>query len=207
MKVLLLDRSPALCNAWRETFEGIENVAVHHGSFEPLIGSYDCFASPANSFGLMDGGIDAAITDFFGYGLQQRVQDEIWRVYRGEQPVGTCLLVPTEDPRCPWLAHCPTMRVPMEVDWTNHAYAAFLAALTTAGNAGIRRLACPGLGTHTGRIPPDVAARQMRFAYDLWSGPLIHPEWGKLSDREWRSSGRTRDEYFRHKFQLKSQAE
>ena len=200
MKLLLLDTEPHLCQAWREAFAGLDEVQVYNGTFQSLIGTYDCFVSPANSFGLMDGGIDAEITRFFGYALQERVQDEIWRVYRGEQPVGTCLLVPTEDPRCPWLAHCPTMRVPMDVAWTNHAYAAFLAALTTAGNAGIQALACPGLGTHTGRIPPDVAARQMRYAYDLWSGPRTYAQWGRLHEREWRSSGRPREEFLRHQF-------
>ena len=176
MNLVLVDTGAALCEAWRVAFGDVEGVHVHNGRFESVIGSYDCFVSPGNSFGLMDGGIDASIIRFFGPALKERVQDEIWRVYRGEQPVGTCLLVPTNDPRCPWLAHCPTMRVPMEVTYTNHAYAAFLAALTTTGNAGIRVLACPGLGTHTGRIPPDVAARQMRYAYDLWNGPCVRPE-------------------------------
>lgn len=203
MKLILLDLAPALCEAWRTAFADVPDLQIHNSSFERLIGSYDCLVSPANSFGLMDGGIDAHIIDVFGPALEQRVQDEIWRVYRGEQPVGTCLLVPTGDPRCPWLAHCPTMRVPMDVSWTNHAYAAFLAALTSADNAGIGVLCCPGLGTHTGHIPPDVAARQMRFAYDLWSGPRARPEWGKLSDREWRSHGRSRAEYLRHQFGVK----
>ncbi len=202
MNLVLVDTGAPLCEAWHVAFAEVEGVHVHNGRFESVIGSYDCFVSPGNSFGLMDGGIDASIIRFFGPALKERVQDEIWRVYRGEQPVGTCLLVPTNDPRCPWLAHCPTMRIPMEVTYTNHAYAAFLAALTTAGNAGVRVLACPGLGTHTGRIPPDVAARQMRYAYDLWNGPRVRPEWGKLSNREWRSSGRSREEFLRHKFSL-----
>ena len=202
MKLILVDTEPQLCAAWRTAFAGLDEVHVHNGPFQALLGTYDCFVSPANSFGLMDGGIDAEIIDAFGPALEERVQDEIWRAYRGEQPVGTCLLVPTGDPRCPWLAHCPTMRVPMEVSWTNHAYAALLAALTAAGNAGIQVLACPGLGTHTGRIPPDVAARQMRYAHDLWSGPRAYPQWGKISDREWRSSGRSREEFLLHQFGL-----
>lgn len=201
MKLLLVDSEPQICTAWRSAFAGLEDVHVHDGTFESILGAFDCFVSPANSFGMMDGGIDAAITYVFGVQLQERVQDEIWRLYRGEQPVGTCILVPTDDPRCPWLAHCPTMRVPMDVSWTNNAYAALLAALTTAGNAGIEVLASPGLGTLTGHIPPDVAARQMRYAYDLWSGPRTYPEWDQFSDREWRSSGRSRQEFLLHQFQ------
>jgi O-acetyl-ADP-ribose deacetylase (regulator of RNase III) len=51
--------------------------------------------SPANSFGLMDGGIDAAITKYFGKELMQRVQARIMQEYCGEQPVGTAIMVPT----------------------------------------------------------------------------------------------------------------
>ena len=200
MELILVDLASELCHQWQIAFAGLEAVRVHNGTFQSLIGEYNCFVSPANSFGLMDGGIDGAITNFFGVALEQRVQDEIWRVYRGEQPVGTCLIVPTGDPRCPWLAHCPTMRVPLDVSWTNHAYAACLAALTTAEAHGVQTLACPGLGTQTGHIPPDVAARQMRFAYDLWRGPYTRPNWNAPQEREWRSHGRSRTELLKHRF-------
>jgi O-acetyl-ADP-ribose deacetylase (regulator of RNase III) len=94
------------------------------------------------------------------------------------------------------------MRVPMDVEWTNNAYAAFLAALTTAQAHGVLALACPGLGTGIGRMPPDVAARQMRFAFDLWIGSRVRTTWEVPAEREWRSYGRTRDEFLRHRFRL-----
>ena len=199
MRLLLLDTEPLLCDAWRTIFAGVEAVDIYNGKFESFPGAFDCLVSPANSFGLMDGGMDAAITDFFGYALEERVQNEIWLRYRGEQPVGTCLFVPTEDKRCPWLAHCPTMRVPMDVSWTNHAYAALLAALTSAEAEGVQVLASPGLCTRTGQMPLDVAARQMRFAFDVWSGPFIKPDWKAPQDREWRSYGRSRSDLLRHR--------
>ena len=37
----------------------------------------DCVVSPANSFGLMDGGFDLAITNWYGDQLQKRVQKYI----------------------------------------------------------------------------------------------------------------------------------
>ena len=191
MKVVLVDLTQELCEAWRVAFAGTDDVEVHHGRFERLIGMFDCFVSPANSFGLMDGGIDLAIIQYFGIALQQRVQEEIWRVYRGEQPIGTCLMVPTYNPRCPWLAHCPTMRTPMDVSQTNHAYAAFLAALTTAEAHGVQTLACPGLGTLTGRMPAGVAAPQMRYAYDVWTDEFRPSDWSTLRERELRSLGRS----------------
>jgi O-acetyl-ADP-ribose deacetylase (regulator of RNase III) len=202
MKILLLDTDPVVCAAWRISFAGIESVQIAHSKFESLISLFDCLVSPANSFGLMDGGMDAAITGFFGTQLEERVQDEIWRYYRGEQPIGTCLMAPTTDPRCPWLAHCPTMRTPMDVSWTNNAYAAFLAALTSAEAHGIQTLACSGLATRTGQMPPEVAARQMRFAFDIWSGPFIRPDWTTPKVRERQSHGRSRTEFLKHWLKL-----
>ncbi|EJB4474161.1 hypothetical protein MT082_003968, partial [Salmonella enterica] len=38
----------------------------------------------AETFGLMDGGVDAAITAYFGSQLQERVQQNIIREYLGE---------------------------------------------------------------------------------------------------------------------------
>jgi O-acetyl-ADP-ribose deacetylase (regulator of RNase III) len=202
MNILLIGISPELCEQWQLAFAGLANVQVHNQKFQSLIGQFDCLVSPANSFGLMDGGMDAAITDFFGTQLETRVQEEIWQKYRGEQPVGTCLIVPTFHEKCPYLAHCPTMRVPTDVAWTNNAYAAFLAALTTAEAHGISTLACPGLGTGAGEMPPDVAARQMRFAYDTWSGPFVRPNWDIPNEREWRSHGRSRSDFLSHRYGL-----
>ncbi len=200
MKVLLMGISPVLCEAWRTEFAGVAEVQIHYGGFESLMGEFDCLVSPANSFGLMDGGMDAAIVGYFGLALEERVQREIWRCYRGEQPVGTCLMVPTGNGHCAWLAHCPTMRVPMDVSWTNHAYAAFLAALTAAEMAGVETLACPGLGTGSGHMPAEVAARQMRFAFDVWRGAFKRADWQMPLEREWRSYGRSRSEFLKHVF-------
>ncbi|MGB3240982.1 MAG: hypothetical protein WBB29_22045 [Geitlerinemataceae cyanobacterium] len=51
--------------------------------------AYDCLVSPANSFGMMDGDMDAAIVRYFGQSLMDRVQRRILDDYLGEQPVGT----------------------------------------------------------------------------------------------------------------------
>ncbi|MGI4756215.1 MAG: macro domain-containing protein [Janthinobacterium lividum] len=189
MKVLLVDLNTRLCEQWQIAFDNVADVHIHNAPFESLMGEFDCFVSPANSFGLTDGGIDESIIQYFGQALQDSVQREIWRCYRGEQPVGTCLMVPTANKQCAWLAHCPTMRIPMDVSQTNHAYAAFITALISAEAAGVKTLACPGLGTLTGRMPPDVAARQMRFAFDRWHAPFTQPNWQTPQDL-WRSYGR-----------------
>mgnify|MGYP001045746119 FL=1 len=61
------------------------------------------------------GGVDAAITVFFGNQLQKRVQQRIVDEFDGEQPIGTSFIITTQDAKHPYLAHTPTMRVPMYV--------------------------------------------------------------------------------------------
>src|SRR5215470_6688903 len=112
LKLILVDPNPHLCSAFEQYFEGLPNVEVANGYFEELP-EFDCMVSPANSFGLMDGGVDAAITRFFGVPLMQRVQARIVEEFLGEQPVGTSIIVETGHPKHPFLAHSPTMRVPM----------------------------------------------------------------------------------------------
>lgn len=68
----------------------------------------------------MDGGVDAAITKFFGTQLQDRVQQHILKYYDGEQPVGTSFIIDTKDALHPFLAHTPTMRVPMSIVKTEY---------------------------------------------------------------------------------------
>src|SRR6185369_9519562 len=106
-----------------------------------------------------------AITLFFGAALPARVQQRILVEYLGEQPVGTSLIVETHHPRHPFVAHTPTMRVPMSIAYTDHAYVAMWAMLLAVRRHNltsatpIRRVACPGLGTATGRVPFREAAR------------------------------------------------
>src|SRR5688572_31686292 len=120
-RLTLVDPRPDLADAFRAAFERWPEVDVVCGRFEDLE-AYDCMVSAANSFGLMDGGVDLAISRFFGWELMDRVQAHIVREYLGEQPVGTSFIVETGHPRHPWLAHTPTMRVPADIRGTDNVY-------------------------------------------------------------------------------------
>src|SRR5579872_2574443 len=117
-KLVLVDPCAPLYMAWQEQFADLPNVEVVHGYFEQ-VSAFDCMVSPANSFGLMDGGVDAAITRYFGVALMRRVQQRILDEFLGEQPVGTSLIVETGHSKHPFLAHTPTMRVPMPISRTD----------------------------------------------------------------------------------------
>jgi O-acetyl-ADP-ribose deacetylase (regulator of RNase III) len=150
----------------------------------------DAIVSPANSFGFMDGGIDYAYSDHFGWHIGEVLRAELKKNWGGELPVGSAVIVPMYDDlskvECdpnhnggkpiPYLISAPTMRVPEDVSNTVNSYLAFRAILRSvmkfnedalqSGSQLIRHVLCPGLGTAVGRMPYQRAAVQMRSAYN-----------------------------------------
>ena len=183
LKLVLVDPLDEVCAAWKEHFEGLSNVKIVNGCFEDLR-AFDCMVSAANSFGLMDGGVDLSIVRFFGYELMDRVQERVLADYLGEQPVGTCFIVETGHAKHPYLAHTPTMRVPMPITRTDNVYRAMWAMLLAirqhnlaSKSKQIKTVVCPGLGTATGRVPAREAARQMAAAYRHFLEPPARISW------------------------------
>jgi O-acetyl-ADP-ribose deacetylase (regulator of RNase III) len=179
----LRDLGAELVDAWRREFDGIASVTVSLGDIfsrkpgpigpgDPIDVKADAVISPANSFGFMDGGIDALYTYQFGAGVQERLQDSIVREHGGELPVGEAVIVRTDHPDIPWCISAPTMRIPRDVSDTVNAYLAFRAALRAVldhnrrGGPLIESILCPGLATSVGRMPVHRCARQMRVAWD-----------------------------------------
>lgn len=193
-KLILVDINKTLCSELQECFESYPNVQVENKRFEDLE-EFDCMVSPANSFGLMDGGVDAAITKFFGEQLQERVQQHIIEHYEGEQPVGTSFIIKTNHPKHPFLAHTPTMRIPISIRRTDYCYLSMRAMLIAvkkhnqiaSESEQIKSVACTGLGTFYGQMQFDEAARQMHLAYDVFlQGPPKSIDWDFASLRQQR---------------------
>lgn len=188
-KIILVDPNLGFYYACKELFEGLPNIEFVNGYFENLP-AFDCMVSPANSFGLMDGGVDAAITNFFGTQLMQRVQKHIIEQYHGEQSVGTSFIIETNHPKHPFLAHTPTMRVPLVIAHTDNVYRAMWAMLLAVHQYNetqerkIEIVACPGLGTGVGKVPYKQAARQMALAYRNFLNPPKAINWNYASERQ-----------------------
>jgi O-acetyl-ADP-ribose deacetylase (regulator of RNase III) len=122
--------------------------------------------------------------------LMDRVQRMVLDRFLGEQPIGTSAIVETGHARHPFIAHTPTMRVPMTIASTDYVYTAMWALLIAVAEHNrsserqITTVACPGLGTATGQMPAAEAARQMAAAY-RWH--LNRPEsisWPYAGDRQ-----------------------
>jgi O-acetyl-ADP-ribose deacetylase (regulator of RNase III) len=162
-RILLVDRERALVRAWTAAFADDDAVEVHEDDF--FARPADAMVSPANSFGIMDGGLDLAIRATLGFQAQDAAQAVIRERHHGELPVGSAEVVASGDARWPWLVIAPTMRVPENVAHTLNPYLAFRAALlAVARHGGIRSLVCPGLGTGIGGVDPHRCALHMRMA-------------------------------------------
>jgi O-acetyl-ADP-ribose deacetylase (regulator of RNase III) len=164
MYLILCDISKPLCIHWQHYFHAEPDVSIINSPFEE-VASYQAIVSPANSFGLMDGGFDQALIDYFGTELMYKVQQYIINNYFGEQPVGTAFAMHTDNPTHPYLIHAPTMRVSMNISQTDNVYNAMRAIISTAINSNFDSVLCPGLGTLTGQVPYEQAAKQMYLGY------------------------------------------
>lgn len=173
----LVDINLDVTKEFEKQFLSLLNTEVHHNFFEE-IEEYDCMVSPANSFGMMDGGIDLAIIRYFGKELENRIQKQIITYYGGEQPVGTSFIMETNHPTHPFLVHAPTMRIPQDINGTLNVYYAMKSLLFTikihneTRDQKIKSVLCPGLGTYIGKMPPEKAVKQMVLAYQHFLEPV-----------------------------------
>lgn len=169
-RIYLIDRTSELVDSWNLAFSGVPEVVVLKGDYfqQPA----DAIVSPANSFGIMDGGLDLAIRDKLGVVVESRIQQLILNKYHGELPIGCAEIIETGHHDWKYMISAPTMRVPESIEFTINAYLAFRAILlaiknlnTINGNRQIDSVVCSGLGTGCGRMPSTRCAGQMFLAY------------------------------------------
>ena len=165
MEIILLDNKKEMCQAWRKYFSEFKDVKIISEFLEfANLDDVDCYVSPANSYGLMDGGYDKALTMLFGVELQRRVQNYIINNLYGEQQVGSSIIVdiPGEKKK---LIHTPTMRVPARINDPEVVYTSMRSTLICALKNNVKKIVIPAFGGATGRLAPDVVAEEMFKAY------------------------------------------
>jgi len=174
-----------IVNAFNDVFpkndSRYKNISVVHSNIGQC-SIHDCIVSPTNSFGLMDGGIDRAISymlntiddvDYIG----KKVRNVIHKKHGGEQPIGTCMIISTDNLKFPYLAHAPTMRIPRNSVNTLNPYYAFKAVLCEVLNFNetqrskiepiIKSILTTTFCTGCGEMPLRMAFLQMKKAYDV----------------------------------------
>lgn len=168
LHIHLRDRNLELIAAWKKVLQTQPWVKIEISSgsiFDNT--SADAIISPANSFGFMDGGIDLVYSNYFGWELSKTLQQHIDSYWNGELLVGQAAIIEIPDNKFKYLISAPTMRVPENISNTANAYLAFRAVLQVATHHPyINSILCPGLGTSVGLMPPEICARQIKFAID-----------------------------------------
>ncbi len=180
MKIYLLDCFEEKTAALKPFFQNEDNVEIVTDEFEHFmrLGKADGVVSPANAFGLMDGGYDAAITAYFGNELQQKVQKKIIEEYGGHQTLGTALTVEAT-PDCK-LIHVPTMCVPSKIKDPFLIYECMRSTLFEAKRHGIQRLVIPLFGGSTGQVESTVIAKMMWLGYRHFLNPNTEIDWATV---------------------------
>jgi O-acetyl-ADP-ribose deacetylase (regulator of RNase III) len=186
-RIVLTDHWEPLVRAWAEAFAPFEHIEVRQGDF--FAEDADALVSPANSFGIMDGGLDAAIRAQLGGLVEAAVQRRIIEEHHGELPVGAAEVLPTGHSRWPFLVVAPTMRVPESVAQTLNPYLSFRAALLAitrhnraSAERRIRSVVVPGLGTGIGAMDARRCAAQMRIAFDHVAKPPRIPSFSMIHE-------------------------
>ncbi|RUS15060.1 hypothetical protein BC937DRAFT_92953, partial [Endogone sp. FLAS-F59071] len=144
--IFLVTPNNLLAEAWYNAFNNVSillkqmetvdtchprlTYSIYKGTFEQFLKTHkaEAIVSPANSFGLIDKGVDAKISSYYGSTdrlipyVQRRLEDD----WSGQQNPGTCTIVDLQEllvesrttrsvsaqhyPR--YLLHTPTMRLP-----------------------------------------------------------------------------------------------
>ena len=119
-KLYLIDSKPELCDKWRQVFSGYPEVEVLRGDYFQQ--NADAIVSPANSFGIMDGGLDLAIRNELGFQVETDIQEVILKKYHGEMPIGSAEIIKTNHDKWSYMISAPTMRIPENIAFTLNAF-------------------------------------------------------------------------------------
>ncbi len=166
MKIYIVAMDIEAFYIFSTVFRNYDNVEVVNLDFETFMEYYpdvECIVSPANSYGCMDGGYDAAISNYLGWDFQLSVQQYIKDNFYGEQLVGTSFII--DAPKNKKLIHTPTMIIPEVILDKRIAYTAMRSTLMCALKNNIKSIAIPPLGAGIGQIRNEEAAVLMLAAY------------------------------------------
>ncbi|MCS7196855.1 MAG: ADP-ribose-binding protein [Aquificaceae bacterium] len=115
----------------------------------------DAIVNPANSLGIMGGGVAGVIKRAGG----KRIEREA--MAKAPIPVGGAVLTGAGSLNYRGVIHAPTMEEPAMETTEEKVRRAVRASLELADLMGFESIAMPGMGTGVGRLPKDVSAKAM----------------------------------------------
>jgi O-acetyl-ADP-ribose deacetylase (regulator of RNase III) len=115
----------------------------------------DAIVNPANSLGIMGGGVAAALSRKGGPSIQKEAMS------MAPIAIGAAIVTAAGKLWAKYVIHAPTMEEPGTKVGVENARRAARAALIAAALRGFDVIAIPGLGTGLGGLDPAEAARAM----------------------------------------------
>ncbi len=167
-RIYFVDINPEMTAAWQKEFDSCDSIEIHNISFGDFMVEHpdiEGIVSPGNSYGLMTGGYDSAISEHFGAELYSLVQEQLLNEYIGEQPVGTCMIVDIPD-KGKKLLHTPSMRTPEVLIDSRIVYQCMRSTLVVATQNHLKDIIVPAFGGLTGGVPYSIIAKLMYMAYE-----------------------------------------
>ena len=128
-------------------------MQVHVARAELWTLPVDAVVNPANSLGIMGGGIGGMLRRQGGEAIQQAAM-AVAPIAVGAAIVTTAGTLPAKN-----VIHVPTMEEPGMTVGAENVRRAARAALIAADRNGFKVIAMPGIGTDLGNVPIDEAAR------------------------------------------------
>lgn len=168
LKIYLLDVNINIINEWKKVFKDYTEVEVVYDDFKHFLDTRDVeyIVSPGNSFGIMDGGYDYAIKEYFGEELEDALKKEIEYRYCAEEPVASSLIIdiPNTNKK---LIHTPTMKTPSVIKDTFVIYQCMRTTLIKALESRVESIVIPAFGGATGAVEPKIIAIKMLEGFNL----------------------------------------
>lgn len=115
----------------------------------------DVIVNPANSLGIMGGGVAGVIKKAGGSIIEKEA------MLKAPISVGSAIFTSAGRLKFKGVIHAPTMEEPAMETTEEKVRKAVRAALELADNMGFKSIAIPGMGTGVGRLPKEVAAKAM----------------------------------------------
>ncbi len=168
LRIYIVEYSKDVADVFEKAFSDIPNVEVANDDvvafYRDHEGEIDCLVSPANAYGHMTGGFDAALSDLFGWDYQLEVRDYIFQNYFGEQPVASSFIIdtPLKGVR---LIHTPTMQHPSRIKDDMVIYHCMRSTLMCALEHDVKCIVLPVFGAATGGVSAKIAAMRMKEGF------------------------------------------
>lgn len=169
MKIILLDINPLMIESWHKYFANEKNVLIVNDSIENYLFRHkvDAVVTAGNSYGIMGGGFDVGVKNYFGVDLERRVQEYIKKNFNSKQKVGTSFIIDGGKNNIK-VIYTPTMEVPSKIKDINVIYEATLSSLKVVRENNLEEIVLPAFGGATGGVEFDKIARKM------WEGYKVH---------------------------------